>query len=43
MYLEVTLPKIDFKRDNASNDLKLELDQSIANFEIVTNFMSYKS
>jgi hypothetical protein len=40
MYLEIILPRINFKRDDASNDFKPELDQAIANLEIVTDFMS---
>lgn len=40
MYLEIVLPRIDLKRDTFSNDLRPALDVAIANYEIVTNFMS---
>jgi hypothetical protein len=40
MYLEITLPRIDFKRDDSSLDFKPALDLAIANFEILTDFMS---
>jgi hypothetical protein len=40
MYLEIILPRIELKRDDTSNDSKLDLDQSIANYEIVQSFMS---
>jgi hypothetical protein len=40
MYLEIILPKIDFKRNDASLDFQPALDQAEANFEILTDFMS---
>jgi len=39
IYLKVTLPEINFKRDDFNNDLELELAEAISDYNIIKEFM----